>query len=56
MTDPHNATSERIKRRAYQLWEQAGRPLGRSDEFWEQAALDVSNEILDTPPPSRSAP
>lgn len=26
-----------IKRHAYQLWEEAGRPTGRDDEFWDKA-------------------
>ena len=28
---------ERVRERAYSLWERAGRPEGRADEFWEQA-------------------
>jgi hypothetical protein len=30
-------TERRIRERAYLLWEREGRPLGRSDEFWERA-------------------
>jgi hypothetical protein len=40
------SVSERIKRRAYELWEAAGRPIGRADEFWEQACVEIGNEIL----------
>ena len=28
---------ERIRVRAYHLWEADGRPLGRDDEYWERA-------------------
>ncbi|TXH37716.1 MAG: DUF2934 domain-containing protein [Rhodospirillaceae bacterium] len=28
---------ERIRRHAYQLWEEAGKPNGRDREFWERA-------------------
>ena len=30
-------TPDPIAELAYQLWEQAGRPEGRSEEFWRQA-------------------
>ena len=29
-----SATEEVIRKLAYELWEQAARPDGRSDEFW----------------------
>jgi hypothetical protein len=35
--DDGDAT-EHIRRRAYHLWEQAGRPEGRDLEFWQQAS------------------
>jgi hypothetical protein len=28
---------DRIRRRAYDLWERQGSPEGRAEEFWEQA-------------------
>lgn len=31
------AREERIKARAYHLWEADGRPHGRHDEYWERA-------------------
>jgi len=37
---PLETTSERehrIRERAYQLWEDAGRPRGRAEEYWERA-------------------
>jgi hypothetical protein len=35
---------ERIKARAYQLWEAEGRPDGRDREHWEQAAREIRGE------------
>jgi Protein of unknown function (DUF2934) len=32
---------EAIRRRAYELWEHAGMPEGRSDEFWHAARLEL---------------
>lgn len=31
------AREEEIRQMAYRLWEQAGRPEGRDQEFWYQA-------------------
>jgi hypothetical protein len=33
---------ERIRRRAYQLWEQEGRPEGRADEHWRRADAELA--------------
>jgi hypothetical protein len=35
---------ERIRVRAYQLWETAGRPEGQQQEHWEQASRDIDAE------------
>ena len=35
---------ERIRIRAYHLWEENGRPQGRDDEFWERARELVAIE------------
>lgn len=48
---------DRIRDRAYSLWDRAGRPEGHDKEFWRQAerqlgdegALDVSAEDADRP-------
>jgi Protein of unknown function (DUF2934) len=32
---------EAIRRRAYELWEHAGRPEGRSEEFWHAARVEL---------------
>ncbi len=36
-------TDEQIRSRAHQLWEEAGRPEGRGDEFWHQAERELSD-------------
>jgi hypothetical protein len=35
--DDSRSRDQRIRVRAYQLWEEDGRPEGRHDEFWERA-------------------
>lgn len=34
---------ELIRERAYELWQQAGCPEGRSDEFWFAAERELEN-------------
>ena len=43
-------TKDQIIHRAYELWEQAGKPEGRDDEFYRQAEREL-NEASE--PPSR---
>jgi len=38
------ATQEWIRRRAYELWEQAGREHGRDAEHWLQAEWEVRQQ------------
>ena len=35
-----NPTKDQVIRRAYELWEQAGKPAGRDEEFYRQAEQD----------------
>jgi hypothetical protein len=35
---------KRILERAYWLWEEAGRPQGRDQEFWERAEREEPEE------------
>jgi len=35
---------ERISQRAYQLWEQEGKPEGRESEHWGQACREIEAE------------
>lgn len=34
---------ERIRQRAYQLWEEAGRPEGADHQHWHQAAGEIGD-------------
>jgi hypothetical protein len=43
---------ERIRKRAYELWEDASKPYGGSEAFWLQA----ERELLGDPNPERAAP
>jgi hypothetical protein len=48
---PH--LEERIRQRAYHLWEAAGKPHGRDHEFWERAReLEKVTEGAGSPLPS----
>jgi hypothetical protein len=38
-----NATEQRIRERAYYLWEHAGRPEHRSHEFWLAAKAEFES-------------
>ena len=55
MSNFHETRDHQIRSLAYQLWEEAGRPVGREDEFWQLAKerLDhgqthLANDDLDT--------
>lgn len=45
--DVEQTPEERIRHRAYELWEQAGRPHGRTEEFWSQAKVEFEAEIVE---------
>jgi hypothetical protein len=36
-----NVTDEQIRQRAFELWEQRGRPEGHDAEFWAQAEREL---------------
>jgi hypothetical protein len=38
-----------IVRRAYELWEQAGKPEGRDQEFYHQAEKELQGEDQESP-------
>ena len=40
-----SASEEMIRQRAYELWDQAGRPNGRSDEFWFSAKAEFESKV-----------
>lgn len=35
---------DKIRDRAYQLWDQAGQPEGREQDFWYQAERELSSD------------
>ncbi|NBJ10663.1 DUF2934 domain-containing protein [Microvirga arsenatis] len=37
-------TQDRIRQRAYELWEQHGRSAGHETEFWHQAERELKGE------------
>jgi hypothetical protein len=42
--EPNAARDQRIRERAYHLWEEEGRPEGREAEYWERAEELVGME------------
>jgi Protein of unknown function (DUF2934) len=52
MADP---TAEQIEQRAYELWEAAGRPEDREQEFWHEAERELQNSDIGANPGERSA-
>jgi hypothetical protein len=43
---PEPSVEQRVRERAYRLWEEAGRPSGRSAEFWQRARDEIEQELL----------
>ena len=39
---------EKIRRRAYEIWEAEGKPEGREQEHWERAAREIEQETSET--------
>jgi Protein of unknown function (DUF2934) len=39
----HGDLQQRIRERAYELWERSGRPDGRADEYWWQAERELGS-------------
>jgi hypothetical protein len=39
---PLDKHDDRVRRHAHDLWEKAGKPHGRNDEFWSRAHEEVS--------------
>jgi hypothetical protein len=42
-SDASEVDQTKVRERAYQLWEDEGRPHGRHDEHWFQAERDLAN-------------
>jgi hypothetical protein len=44
---------EKIRERAYELWQQSGKPDGSEMDFWLQAEQELSKEKPAEPPQDR---
>ena len=44
MVEDREALDAHIRRRAYELWEEAGRPEGQHEELWHRARLEIIGE------------
>lgn len=44
-----NPSEQQIRIRAYQLWEIAGQPEGREDEFWHEAERELKDGPTNNP-------
>jgi hypothetical protein len=40
------STEEKIRARAYELWEKDGSPAGQADRYWEEARASLEAELL----------
>jgi hypothetical protein len=53
MAEPEQSFEERVRRRAYELWEEAGRPVGRADDYWRQARAELEGKAAERDPSDR---
>ncbi|TLU73138.1 DUF2934 domain-containing protein [Lichenicoccus roseus] len=44
MNDEPNRNDERVRVRAYVLWERDGRPHGRNEAYWAEALRQIQDE------------
>jgi hypothetical protein len=44
-----NPTEDQIRVRAHQLWDVAGRPEGREEEFWHEAERELKDGATNNP-------
>jgi hypothetical protein len=44
MSDEIKRTDERVRVRAYELWEKDGRPHGRNEVYWEEALRQIQEQ------------
>lgn len=45
MNEDMTERERRIRRRAHQLWQEAGRPEGRDQEFWDRAEIEIDYPV-----------
>ena len=50
MPDVEKPLEERIRERAYDLWEQDGRPDSGSEGYWHRAREELEGEDITDPP------
>jgi hypothetical protein len=50
-----NPSDDQIRQRAHALWEQSGRPEGRSEEFWHEAERELLGTQQFQDPPEGNA-
>ena len=44
MSEDEKGLEEKVRRRAFELWEQDGMPEGRDQEFWHRATEELSGQ------------
>ncbi|MCG5483221.1 MAG: DUF2934 domain-containing protein [Sinorhizobium meliloti] len=54
--DTDSEREELIRRRAYAIWEQEGRPDGQHQRHWEQAAREMQGSETQGPETQRDGP
>lgn len=47
--DMPSPSDDQIRTRAHQLWELAGKPEGRDDEFWREAERELKDGATNNP-------
>ncbi|MBR0869010.1 DUF2934 domain-containing protein [Bradyrhizobium tropiciagri] len=52
MTNPRD---DEVRQRAHALWELAGRPEGREQEFWHEAERELKSKASSSDDPSINA-
>ena len=45
MAEDEKTLEDRIRHRAYELWEQDGRPTGQSEKYWQQARAELEADV-----------
>ena len=55
MVSPSDEQIEQIRQRAHQLWEAAGRPEGREQEFWFEAEREITKSDATNNPDEKSS-
>jgi hypothetical protein len=55
MASPSDEQLEHIRLRAHQLWEAAGQPEGREQEFWFEAEREITKRDATNNPEEKSS-